>query len=178
MHKESKTFALQRATNDSYHQLIVHYNLLQVVFYVYGEWHILKTRGTYLCHVLKAGGVFNASRGGKKLVPFLYRVKGRDIVFSAAFNNSSATNIWWRSASLVEETGIPGENHRPAAGHWQTWSYDVVFLIVISIIHLLTYDEVNIMIQQIVEVFSIITNPTKIWYSTRRIWPRWISNIW
>jgi hypothetical protein len=134
VHKESKTFALQRATNDSYHQLIVHYNLLQVVFYVYGEWHILKTRGTYLCHVLKAGGVFNASRGGKKLVPFLYRVKGRDIVFSAAFNNSSATNIWWRSASLVEETGIPGENHRPAAGHWQTWSYDVFIHIIFNIV--------------------------------------------
>jgi hypothetical protein len=27
---------------------------------------------------------------------------------------------------LVEETRIPGENHRPAASHWQTLSHDVV----------------------------------------------------
>ena len=34
--------------------------------------------------------------------------------------------ILWRSVLLVEETGVPGENHRPAASHWQTWSYNVV----------------------------------------------------
>jgi hypothetical protein len=27
---------------------------------------------------------------------------------------------------LVEETGVPGENHRPAASHWQTLSHNVV----------------------------------------------------
>jgi hypothetical protein len=27
---------------------------------------------------------------------------------------------------LVEETVEPGENHRPAAGHWQTLSLNVV----------------------------------------------------
>ena len=26
----------------------------------------------------------------------------------------------------MEETGGPGENHRPAASHWQTLSYNVV----------------------------------------------------
>jgi hypothetical protein len=26
----------------------------------------------------------------------------------------------------MEETGVPGENHRPAASHWQTLSYNVV----------------------------------------------------
>jgi hypothetical protein len=26
---------------------------------------------------------------------------------------------------LVEETGVPGENHRPAASHWQTLSHNV-----------------------------------------------------
>jgi hypothetical protein len=26
----------------------------------------------------------------------------------------------------VEETGVPGENHRPAASHWQTLSHNVV----------------------------------------------------
>ena len=33
------------------------------------------------------------------------------IVFNATFHNISA--ISWRSVSLVEETGVPGENHRP-----------------------------------------------------------------
>jgi hypothetical protein len=27
---------------------------------------------------------------------------------------------------LVEETGVPGENHWPAACHWQTLSHNVV----------------------------------------------------
>ena len=26
----------------------------------------------------------------------------------------------------MEETGVPGENHRPAASHWQTLSHNVV----------------------------------------------------
>ena len=34
--------------------------------------------------------------------------------------------ILWRSVLLVEETGVPGENHRPAASHWQALSYNVV----------------------------------------------------
>jgi hypothetical protein len=27
---------------------------------------------------------------------------------------------------MIEETGVPGENHRPVASHWQTWSHIVV----------------------------------------------------
>ena len=46
------------------------------------------------------------------------------MVFNATFNNISV--ILWRSVLLVEETGIPGENHRPAASHWQTLSHNVV----------------------------------------------------
>ena len=33
------------------------------------------------------------------------------MVFNATFNNISV--ISWRSVLLVEEIGIPGENHRP-----------------------------------------------------------------
>ena len=36
-------------------------------------------------------------------------------VFNAPFNNISA--ISWRSVLLVEDSGVPGENHRPVAGH-------------------------------------------------------------
>ena len=43
---------------------------------------------------------------------------------NATFNNISV--ISWRSVSLVEETIIPGENHRPVAIHRQTLSHNVV----------------------------------------------------
>ena len=36
-------------------------------------------------------------------------------MFNATFNNISV--ISWRSVLLVEETGVPGENHRPVANH-------------------------------------------------------------
>jgi len=43
------------------------------------------------------------------------------MVFNATFNNISV--ISWRLVLLVEETGGPGENHRPAACHLQTLSH-------------------------------------------------------
>ena len=39
----------------------------------------------------------------------------RVMEFNATVNNISA--ISWRSVLLVEETGVPRENHRPAASH-------------------------------------------------------------
>ena len=52
-------------------------------------------------------------------------------VLNAIFSNISV--ISWRSALLVEETGGPGENHRPVASHWQTLSHNVVHLGLIEI---------------------------------------------
>ena len=45
----------------------------------------------------------------------LYRSKNKVMVmvFNATFNDISV--ISWRSVSLGEKTGIPGENHRPTA---------------------------------------------------------------
>jgi hypothetical protein len=40
------------------------------------------------------------------------------MVFNATFSNISVKSR--RSVSLVEETGRPRENHRPAASHWRT----------------------------------------------------------
>jgi hypothetical protein len=46
------------------------------------------------------------------------------MVFNATFNNISV--ISWRSVLLVEETGVPGENHRLVASHYQTLSHNGV----------------------------------------------------
>ena len=54
----------------------------------------------------------------------LIMVVGWFMVFNATFNNITA--ISWQSVLLVEEAGVPGENHRPAASHWQTLSHNVV----------------------------------------------------
>jgi hypothetical protein len=47
----------------------------------------------------------------------------RVMVFNATFNNISV--ISWRSVLLVEETGVPEENHQPAVSHCQTLSHNV-----------------------------------------------------
>ena len=57
-----------------------------------------------------------------KLAQIHYRF--RFMVLNATFNNISAKS--WQSVLLVEETGVPGEIHRPAASHWQTLSHNVV----------------------------------------------------
>jgi len=36
--------------------------------------------------------------------------------FNATFSNISATS--WRPVLVVEEAGVPGENHRPRASNW------------------------------------------------------------
>jgi hypothetical protein len=41
------------------------------------------------------------------------------MLFNATFNNISV--ISWQSVLLVEDTGVPGENHQPATSHWQTY---------------------------------------------------------
>ena len=46
------------------------------------------------------------------------------MMLNATFNNISV--ISWRSVLLMEETGVPWENHRPVASHWQTLSHNVV----------------------------------------------------
>jgi len=46
------------------------------------------------------------------------------MVFNVTFNNISV--ISWRSVLLVEETGVPEEDHRPAASHGQNLSHNVV----------------------------------------------------
>ena len=54
----------------------------------------------------------------------LYVVVEGVMVFNVTFNNISVTSQ--QSVLLVEETGVPGENHRPVASHLQTVSHNVV----------------------------------------------------
>jgi len=46
------------------------------------------------------------------------------MVFNATFNNISV--ISRLSVLMVEETGVPGENRRPTASHWQTLSHNII----------------------------------------------------
>ena len=44
------------------------------------------------------------------------------MALNSTFNNSLV--ISWQSVLLVKETGIPRENYRPVASHWQTLSHN------------------------------------------------------
>jgi hypothetical protein len=46
------------------------------------------------------------------------------MAFNVTFNNMSVMS--WQSVLLMEETGVPGENHRTVASHLQTLSHNVV----------------------------------------------------
>ena len=45
------------------------------------------------------------------------------MVFNATFIDISV--ILWRSLLLLEETGVPEENHQHAANYWQALSHNV-----------------------------------------------------
>jgi hypothetical protein len=45
-------------------------------------------------------------------------------VSNATFSNISVKS--WRSVLLLEETEVPGENHRPVVSHSQTLSHNVI----------------------------------------------------
>ena len=59
------------------------------------------------------------------------------MVFNATFNNISAISS--QLALMVEETGVPRENHRPVTCHWQTLSNNVYLYIIC--VHLNADDE-------------------------------------
>ena len=46
------------------------------------------------------------------------------MVFNVTF--SSISVISWQAVLLVEETGVPRENHQPVASYLQTLSHNVV----------------------------------------------------
>ena len=50
-----------------------------------------------------------------------FRVLFACLGFNATFNNILVISL--QSVLLVEEAGVPGENHRPWAGNWKTFSH-------------------------------------------------------
>ena len=56
------------------------------------------------------------SDGNMETIKINYKEKIWFIVFNATFSNISA--ISWQSVLVVEEAGLPGENHRSWASNW------------------------------------------------------------
>ena len=52
------------------------------------------------------------------------------MVFNPTFNNFSA--ISWGSVLLVDETGVPEENNRSAASHWDKLSHIMLYWVHLS----------------------------------------------
>ena len=73
-------------------------------------------RGKTICPPTNShGGIKNChSLLRRVMVHMLQSFWGGVMVFNVTFNNISA--ISWRSVLLVEETGVPGENHRGEEG--------------------------------------------------------------
>jgi hypothetical protein len=76
----------------------------------------------YLQTLLAWKYLITSSQQVQHLKQDFFRGEVRVMVFNATFNNISF--ISWRSVLLVEETVVSGENHRPAASHWQTLSHN------------------------------------------------------
>ena len=55
------------------------------------------------------------------------------MVFNTTFNNIST--LLWPSGFLVEETGVPGESHRPVPSHRQTLSHYIPNLVCYTYFH-------------------------------------------
>ena len=53
------------------------------------------------------------------------------MMLNTTFNDISI--ISWRLVLLVEETGIPGENHWPAVSDWQTVSHNVASMTLLTV---------------------------------------------
>jgi hypothetical protein len=66
------------------------------------------------------------------------------MVFNATFNNISVMAIAWQFVLLVEETGVPRENYRPATSHCHYFDHNYwPYTIFISVQYTLLYGSFN-----------------------------------
>ena len=70
--------------------------------------------------------------------PGYKRVRVRVMVFNATFNNIAV--ILWRLDVLVEETGIPGENHRSVTKVTDTFYHIMLYRVRLAIIEIQTHN--------------------------------------
>ena len=91
---------------------------LEIIFYYFSGWWValyVKTairQSIYVVYYPLEG--IDVSNG-------IIGVRG--MVFNGTFNNISVTS--WRSVLLVEQIGLPAENHRPVPSHSQTLSHNI-----------------------------------------------------
>jgi hypothetical protein len=91
---------------------------LEIIFYYFSGWWValyVKTairQSIYVVYYPLEG--IDVSNG-------IIGVRG--MVFNGTFNNISVTS--WRSVLLVEQIGLPAENHQPVPSHSQTLSHNI-----------------------------------------------------
>ena len=93
--------------------------MCKLILYFHEMYLIILFFETLLCRLIHIS--FSASFVVVFIVSVHWGWRVRVMVFNATCNNISV--LLWRSVLLVEETG---ENHQPAASHWQSLSHNVV----------------------------------------------------
>jgi hypothetical protein len=108
-------FVIHNSTNEGVHVNCLRKQAERVKIYIFLYiWK--KLRNKYVTKICLGGNKDSCAQ--------VNNFFGRGGIFNATFNYISV--ISWRLVLVVEETGVPGENHRPVASHWQTLSHDVV----------------------------------------------------
>jgi hypothetical protein len=95
---------------------------------VFWNWNKEKSVFIYIFHFCSCSSLFFAR---DLLALWSFCIRNRAMVFNTTFNNISV--MLWQSVLLMEETGVPRENHQPVASHWETLSHNVVHLALIAI---------------------------------------------
>jgi len=78
---------------------------------------------TFILHLYIPCNICHWTLSSQQLINPYIDFRVRVMVFNVTFNNISV--ISWRSVLLMEETEVPGENHRPVESHRQTLSHKV-----------------------------------------------------
>ena len=82
----------------------------------------------YICWQIRLKSQSKAvNLSGKLVTEIAESLWVRVMMFNATFNNISVTSWWSHLLILVEEIGVPGENHRPVASHYRTLSNNMLW---------------------------------------------------
>ena len=100
--------------------ILINFNLKCFKFVII-RWHKVKLRVRLMILVNNYRKFYMNAKQRKKWSKIWKTPSGECFVFVMVFyaTFSKISVILWQSVLLVEETGLPGENHRPAASLWQ-----------------------------------------------------------